>query len=421
MRLGYERYPHRARVGLPDCRALNRARRSVGHTRRAGRCGPPDRRARGRRLSRRAAGASRIVRRADTLAAGRCPAAGPPRGRDRHGCCAHAGPRRAPRAGAELRRRASQRPTRTGTAPPSPGSWPARPASARAAGSFRSASPPERAGPPRRTHIAAAVDAAIAHGAAVINLSMVAMSPTDPERAAVARAVAAGVVVVGAVGNAASSTPDLPRVVSRGAVGRGGRRRRCHCRLLEPRLLGERARAGVRPIAFAGRRRGAVVRHVRRCAVRRGRRGRVARRRPDGNRLRAPGSDQKLVARGRGGRERHRRSGRRARLDRRSRVGSAGRHSVGKGVPRDGRRLEEVRETRPPRGPSKAEGRATARSGGEGATSDQRPTALTGRTRRAADRPRPRRRAARGRRASSGTARPRAVVTCRAGAATRAR
>lgn len=75
-------------------------------------------------------------------------------------------------------------------------------------------------------HIAAAVDAAIAHGAAVINLSMVAMSPTDPERAAVARAVAAGVVVVGAVGNAASSTPTYPAsypgVLSVGAVGADG-------------------------------------------------------------------------------------------------------------------------------------------------------------------------------------------------------
>ena len=78
--------------------------------------------------------------------------------------------------------------------------------------------------------IAAAVDAAVARGAVVINLSMVATSPTDPERAAVARAVAAGVVVVGAVRERCLVDSHVPRVVSRGAVGRGRRRRRCHCR-----------------------------------------------------------------------------------------------------------------------------------------------------------------------------------------------
>ena len=76
----------------------------------------------------------------------------------------------------------------------------------------------------------------------------------------------------------------LPRVVSRGAVGRGRRRRRCHCLLLEPRPLGERARAGVRPLAFAGRRGAAVLWNISRRAVRRRRRRRVTRRRPDGNR-----------------------------------------------------------------------------------------------------------------------------------------
>jgi membrane-anchored mycosin MYCP len=74
--------------------------------------------------------------------------------------------------------------------------------------------------------IAAAVDAAVARGAAVVNLSMVATSPTESERAAVARAVAADVVVVGAVGNSASSTPTYPAsypgVLSVGAVGEGG-------------------------------------------------------------------------------------------------------------------------------------------------------------------------------------------------------
>lgn len=74
--------------------------------------------------------------------------------------------------------------------------------------------------------IAAAVDAAVARGAVVINLSMVAESPTEPERAAIARAVAAGVIFVGAVGNAASSTPTYPAsypgVLSVGAVGDDG-------------------------------------------------------------------------------------------------------------------------------------------------------------------------------------------------------
>jgi subtilisin family serine protease len=74
--------------------------------------------------------------------------------------------------------------------------------------------------------IAAAVDAAVGRGAAVINLSMVAPTPTDHERAAVARAVAAGSIVVGAAGNAASSTPTYPAsypgVLSVGAVAADG-------------------------------------------------------------------------------------------------------------------------------------------------------------------------------------------------------
>jgi subtilisin family serine protease len=75
-------------------------------------------------------------------------------------------------------------------------------------------------------NIAAAVDAAVAHGAAVVNLSMVSSSPTDAEQGAIARAVAAGVVVVAAVGNAASSTPMYPAsyagVLSVGATGDDG-------------------------------------------------------------------------------------------------------------------------------------------------------------------------------------------------------
>ncbi len=75
-------------------------------------------------------------------------------------------------------------------------------------------------------NIAAAVDAAVQRGASVLNLSMVATSPTEIERAAFARAVAAGVVVVAAAGNAASSTESYPAgypgVLSVGATGDDG-------------------------------------------------------------------------------------------------------------------------------------------------------------------------------------------------------
>lgn len=75
-------------------------------------------------------------------------------------------------------------------------------------------------------NIAAAVDAAVGRGASVVNLSMVATNPTEVERAAFARAVAAGVVVVAAAGNAASSTPSYPAaypgVLSVGATGDDG-------------------------------------------------------------------------------------------------------------------------------------------------------------------------------------------------------
>lgn len=75
--------------------------------------------------------------------------------------------------------------------------------------------------------IAAAVDAAVAQGAAVINLSMVANMPTDAERSAIGRAVAAGVVVVAAAGNSGTSDPTYPSsypgVLSVGSAGEDGR------------------------------------------------------------------------------------------------------------------------------------------------------------------------------------------------------
>jgi subtilisin family serine protease len=75
-------------------------------------------------------------------------------------------------------------------------------------------------------NIAAAVDTAVQRGAAVVNLSMVAANPSEIERAAFARAVAAGVVVVAAAGNAASSTESYPAaypgVLSVGAAGDDG-------------------------------------------------------------------------------------------------------------------------------------------------------------------------------------------------------
>ena len=75
-------------------------------------------------------------------------------------------------------------------------------------------------------NIAAAVDAAVRRGVAVINLSMVATNPTEVERAAFARAVAAGVVVVAAAGNMASATESYPAgypgVLAVGAAGDDG-------------------------------------------------------------------------------------------------------------------------------------------------------------------------------------------------------
>ena len=75
-------------------------------------------------------------------------------------------------------------------------------------------------------NIAAAVDAAVGLGASVVNLSMIASNPTEVERAAFARATAAGVVVVAAAGNAASSIPSYPGsypgVLSVGAAGDDG-------------------------------------------------------------------------------------------------------------------------------------------------------------------------------------------------------
>ncbi len=75
-------------------------------------------------------------------------------------------------------------------------------------------------------NIAAAVDAAVGLGAAVVNLSMIASNPTEVERAAFARATDAGVVVVAAAGNASSSIPaypgSYPGVLSVGAAGDDG-------------------------------------------------------------------------------------------------------------------------------------------------------------------------------------------------------
>jgi subtilisin family serine protease len=75
--------------------------------------------------------------------------------------------------------------------------------------------------------IAAAVDTAVSRGAAVINLSLGSFLHTDRERAAVGRAVAAGVVVVAAAGNDGSSVPSFPAayagVVAVGAVGADGK------------------------------------------------------------------------------------------------------------------------------------------------------------------------------------------------------
>ncbi len=75
-------------------------------------------------------------------------------------------------------------------------------------------------------NIAAAVDAAVGLGATVVNLSMIASNPTEVERAAFARATDAGVVVVAAAGNGASSIPSYPGsypgVLSVGAAGDDG-------------------------------------------------------------------------------------------------------------------------------------------------------------------------------------------------------
>lgn len=75
-------------------------------------------------------------------------------------------------------------------------------------------------------NIAAAVDAAVGLGATVVNLSMIASNPTEVERAAFARATDAGVIVVAAAGNAASSIPSYPGsypgVLSVGAAGDDG-------------------------------------------------------------------------------------------------------------------------------------------------------------------------------------------------------
>ena len=72
--------------------------------------------------------------------------------------------------------------------------------------------------------VAQAIDAAVAHKANVINLSLGSRIHTQAERDAVARAVAAGIVVVAAAGSDGSSTPVFPAaypgVLAVGSVGR---------------------------------------------------------------------------------------------------------------------------------------------------------------------------------------------------------
>ena len=74
-------------------------------------------------------------------------------------------------------------------------------------------------------NIAKAVDRAIARGAVVINLSLGADLHTDAERAAIGRAVAAGIVVVASAGNDGSLLPQFPAayagVLAVGAAGPG--------------------------------------------------------------------------------------------------------------------------------------------------------------------------------------------------------
>jgi subtilisin family serine protease len=74
--------------------------------------------------------------------------------------------------------------------------------------------------------IAAGIDWAVAHGAGVVNLSLVLTSDDSGVDAAVARAVGAGVVVVAAAGNGGTATPTypavLPGVLAVGAVDPAG-------------------------------------------------------------------------------------------------------------------------------------------------------------------------------------------------------
>ena len=58
--------------------------------------------------------------------------------------------------------------------------------------------------------LAEGIDHAVAHGADVINISLGLEGPSDDVRAAVERAIAAGVVVVAAAGNAAGTAPVYP-------------------------------------------------------------------------------------------------------------------------------------------------------------------------------------------------------------------
>jgi subtilisin family serine protease len=75
-------------------------------------------------------------------------------------------------------------------------------------------------------NVAAAIDEAVRLGAVAINLSLGSRLHSEVERDAVARAVAAGVVVVASAGNGSASTPSFPAayagVLSVGAAGPDG-------------------------------------------------------------------------------------------------------------------------------------------------------------------------------------------------------